>query len=259
MERQRSFSFKSTGLLVFSFIISSSFIFITSFTLWVLKSTPLNLKEASFLFNRTSPVSGITAKTFTGDSNRNSSSITLQSSVLLDTHFTRSKNSSGFAGISVVGRDERERSGVNGSLTTELGSVLESSSANIKVKKSEKTDVDFILRDKIEAPSNESDAKVKIGSTSVKKIEALSEGGKLKEERRRGKSVVSIEKMKEEAPASECDLTVGEWVYDESYPLYTNSSCRIIDEGFDCLGNGRLDKSYMKWRWKPRNCDTERY
>ncbi|KAI4341653.1 hypothetical protein MLD38_026349 [Melastoma candidum] len=42
------------------------------------------------------------------------------------------------------------------------------------------------------------------------------------------------------------DLMNGSWVYHEGYPLYTNATCPYIDEGFDCDGNGRKDKSYMK-------------
>ena len=55
-----------------------------------------------------------------------------------------------------------------------------------------------------------------------------------------------------------CDVTKGKWVYDDSYPLYSTFTCPFIDEGFDCEGNGRLDKDYMKWRWKPHDCDIPR-
>lgn len=55
-----------------------------------------------------------------------------------------------------------------------------------------------------------------------------------------------------------CDLMNGRWVFDESYPLYTNSTCPYIDEGFDCDGNGRKNKSYMKWRWQPHACEMPR-
>lgn len=53
----------------------------------------------------------------------------------------------------------------------------------------------------------------------------------------------------------ECDFARGRWVYDQSYPLYTNNTCRFIDEAFDCQGNGRRDKDYLKWRWQPQDCD----
>lgn len=55
-----------------------------------------------------------------------------------------------------------------------------------------------------------------------------------------------------------CDVTRGHWVYDESYPLYTNVTCPYIDEGFGCESNGRLDKGFMKWRWQPHDCDIPR-
>lgn len=56
----------------------------------------------------------------------------------------------------------------------------------------------------------------------------------------------------------DCDLGKGRWVYDESYPLYTNWSCPFIDEGFNCGGNGRPDNRYMKWRWQPQDCQIPR-
>lgn len=59
--------------------------------------------------------------------------------------------------------------------------------------------------------------------------------------------------------ASGCDVSRGSWVWDESYPLYSNRSCSFIDEGFDCQTNGRVDRDYMKWRWQPHDCNIPRY
>ncbi|KAD3336977.1 hypothetical protein R6Q59_028028 [Mikania micrantha] len=56
-----------------------------------------------------------------------------------------------------------------------------------------------------------------------------------------------------------CDVRKGKWVQDDSYPLYSTFTCPYIDEGFDCEGNGRLDKDYMKWKWKPQDCDIPRF
>lgn len=58
---------------------------------------------------------------------------------------------------------------------------------------------------------------------------------------------------------SECDVFDGEWVLDESYPLYDSSLCPFAERGFNCLANGRKDKGYLKWRWKPKNCDIPRF
>lgn len=42
---------------------------------------------------------------------------------------------------------------------------------------------------------------------------------------------------------------------DESFPLYDASQCSFAEHGFNCLANGKRDKEYLKWRWKPKNCD----
>ncbi|KAL9271069.1 trichome birefringence-like protein [Drosera capensis] len=56
-----------------------------------------------------------------------------------------------------------------------------------------------------------------------------------------------------------CDLYDGDWVRDESYPVYYKpGSCNLIDEQFDCLGNGRPDTDFQKLKWKPKGCDLPR-
>ncbi|KAK8482322.1 hypothetical protein V6N13_065857 [Hibiscus sabdariffa] len=56
-----------------------------------------------------------------------------------------------------------------------------------------------------------------------------------------------------------CDIFDGRWVIDDDYPLYNASDCPFVEQGFDCLENGRKDKDYLKWRWKPKNCDIPRF
>ncbi|KAL0359770.1 UNVERIFIED_CONTAM: protein trichome birefringence-like 5 [Sesamum angustifolium] len=56
-----------------------------------------------------------------------------------------------------------------------------------------------------------------------------------------------------------CDIYKGKWVRDEGYPLYRPGSCPYVDEGFDCLSNGRPDSGFQKWRWKPDDCDLPRF
>jgi len=51
----------------------------------------------------------------------------------------------------------------------------------------------------------------------------------------------------------------GEWVYDESYPLYRSKNCPFADPGFRCEENGRPDLDYMKYRWQPNGCDLPRF
>lgn len=59
--------------------------------------------------------------------------------------------------------------------------------------------------------------------------------------------------------ADNCDLYRGEWVTDSSGPLYTNNSCPIITQMQNCQGNGRPDKDYENWRWKPEQCNLPRF
>ncbi|CAA0839432.1 Protein trichome berefringence-like 7 [Striga hermonthica] len=55
-----------------------------------------------------------------------------------------------------------------------------------------------------------------------------------------------------------CDVFDGHWVLDDSYPLYNASECPFVEQGFNCLMNGREDEDYLKWRWKPKNCEIPR-
>ncbi|KAF5804366.1 putative PMR5 domain, PC-Esterase, trichome birefringence-like family [Helianthus annuus] len=55
-----------------------------------------------------------------------------------------------------------------------------------------------------------------------------------------------------------CDLFDGEWVMDESYPLYEPGSCSLIDEQFNCFNNGRPDLGFQKYKWKPKGCTLPR-
>ena len=61
-----------------------------------------------------------------------------------------------------------------------------------------------------------------------------------------------------ETNQTECNLFVGNWVVDESYPLYQSSDCPIIDPEFNCRFYGRPDSNYLMYRWKPATCDLPR-
>ncbi|XP_010435819.1 PREDICTED: protein trichome birefringence-like 10 isoform X2 [Camelina sativa] len=56
-----------------------------------------------------------------------------------------------------------------------------------------------------------------------------------------------------------CDVFDGDWVWDESYPLYQSKDCRFLDEGFKCSDFGRSDLFYTQWRWQPRHCNLPRF
>ncbi|KAF3670135.1 Protein trichome birefringence-like 11 [Capsicum annuum] len=56
-----------------------------------------------------------------------------------------------------------------------------------------------------------------------------------------------------------CDIFDGNWVWDETYPLYQSKDCMFLDEGFRCSENGRPDNFYTKWRWQPKDCNLPRF
>ncbi|XAR71787.1 hypothetical protein NMG60_11018200 [Bertholletia excelsa] len=58
---------------------------------------------------------------------------------------------------------------------------------------------------------------------------------------------------------SGCDLYHGKWVYDSTGPLYTNNTCPVLSQMQNCQGNGRPDKDYENWRWKPAKCDLPKF
>nr|XP_043611916.1 protein YLS7 [Erigeron canadensis] len=58
---------------------------------------------------------------------------------------------------------------------------------------------------------------------------------------------------------SGCDLYHGKWVYDSAGPLYSNNSCPVLSQMQNCQGNGRPDKDYENYRWKPTECNLPRF
>ncbi|WOH09709.1 hypothetical protein DCAR_0729167 [Daucus carota subsp. sativus] len=51
-----------------------------------------------------------------------------------------------------------------------------------------------------------------------------------------------------------CNFFNGEWVKDDSYPLYKPGSCSVIYEQFNCLLNSRPDQEFQQYKWKPMGC-----
>ncbi|XP_047064022.1 protein trichome birefringence-like 10 [Lolium rigidum] len=69
----------------------------------------------------------------------------------------------------------------------------------------------------------------------------------------------SVEPKTSALDSGECDIFDGEWVWDDSYPLYESRDCPFVDTAFRCSENGRQDTSYAKWRWQPSHCDLPRF
>nr|CAD1828814.1 unnamed protein product [Ananas comosus var. bracteatus] len=58
---------------------------------------------------------------------------------------------------------------------------------------------------------------------------------------------------------SACDVFSGSWVRDDSYPLYQSLSCPVVDAEFNCQLYGRPDTDYLRYRWRPANCELPRF
>ncbi|XP_009604954.1 protein trichome birefringence-like 6 [Nicotiana tabacum] len=248
MEKQRSFSIKPTRLWLFSFTISFSVIFLIFFSIWVL-NLPLSTPQDPHLhFNTTTSVPLDLKPNFKiqtlSSFHTNYSATQIKNSILVGTHFSRIENESQISNISasegILEKESEPKSvayDINSNSTVLFGvknstfsgnrstksetvsEVLQIDSANRSTKQQQQQNVSFPLFKKIEGEAS-SDIVLKV--VNNKKV---------------------------------CDITKGKWVFDESYPLYTNASCPYIDEGFSCESNGRLDKHYMKWRWQPQDCD----
>lgn len=67
----------------------------------------------------------------------------------------------------------------------------------------------------------------------------------------------STAKENENSPVH-CDIYSGNWVRDDSYPLYHAGKCHYMSQDFDCKGNGRQDSGFTNWRWQPRDCNLPR-
>ncbi|XP_051134159.1 protein trichome birefringence-like 41 [Andrographis paniculata] len=66
-------------------------------------------------------------------------------------------------------------------------------------------------------------------------------------------------KQKQPCNGGSDDVYKGEWVYDESYPIFDSSKCKSIRREFSCLRNGRSDRNYLNYRWQPSSCTLPKF
>lgn len=52
-----------------------------------------------------------------------------------------------------------------------------------------------------------------------------------------------------------CDVFSGKWMPYPQGPYYSNETCRLIVDQQNCMKFGRPDTEFMKWRWKPHDCE----
>ncbi|OMO82121.1 Six-bladed beta-propeller, TolB-like protein [Corchorus olitorius] len=216
-------------------------------------------QQTHFQFNKSFLTLGghkpVTAQSLSSFDIRDSAE-TVKHSTLQDIPLVKPENASGSDKVSVFKEIqeqqnesqvlEEEGDNENEDPETEQEGAPAPSAEDIEVESNELIEKDENRADsvdnKLELPSStEHKEEKKINVTPVDKNEVPSNG--------------KIEEKKIDS----CDLTKGKWVYDESYPLYTNASCPFIDEGFNCDSNGRRDRNYMKWRWQPQDCDFPRF
>ncbi|MED6188107.1 hypothetical protein PIB30_082895 [Stylosanthes scabra] len=60
---------------------------------------------------------------------------------------------------------------------------------------------------------------------------------------------------------NKCDLFKGHWVpaLEGESSYYTNSSCRTIPDSKNCFRHGRMDTDFLKWKWRPHQCELPRF
>lgn len=68
-------------------------------------------------------------------------------------------------------------------------------------------------------------------------------------------SSANISDLKYEKSDEMCDIFTGEWVPDPNAPYYTNETCWAIHDHQNCMKYGRPDTDFLKWRWKPNDCE----
>lgn len=56
-----------------------------------------------------------------------------------------------------------------------------------------------------------------------------------------------------------CDIFTGIWVRDDTYQPYEPLNCPVIDSEFNCQLYSRPDTDYLRYQWKPLNCDLPRF
>jgi len=52
-----------------------------------------------------------------------------------------------------------------------------------------------------------------------------------------------------------CNVFSGEWVPYSKGASYDNETCNLIIEQQNCMKFGRPDREFLKWRWKPNECE----
>ncbi|KAJ1393960.1 PMR5 N-terminal domain [Sesbania bispinosa] len=52
-----------------------------------------------------------------------------------------------------------------------------------------------------------------------------------------------------------CNIFSGKWIPYPEQPYYNNETCPFIIPQLNCFASGRPDSGFLKYRWKPHDCD----
>ncbi|PIA63378.1 hypothetical protein AQUCO_00201012v1 [Aquilegia coerulea] len=66
---------------------------------------------------------------------------------------------------------------------------------------------------------------------------------------------VNEDSVRVDKKTKECDIFNGDWIPNPDAPYYTNEKCTAIPDRQNCMKYGRPDTDFMKWRWKPDDCE----
>ncbi|CAI0547726.1 unnamed protein product [Linum tenue] len=64
-----------------------------------------------------------------------------------------------------------------------------------------------------------------------------------------------LSSIKSIARQRECNIFTGDWVPYPRGPNYTSEQCPFIVPHNNCIRSGRSDRQFMKWRWRPKDCE----
>ncbi|PNT76072.1 protein trichome birefringence-like 19 [Brachypodium distachyon] len=57
-----------------------------------------------------------------------------------------------------------------------------------------------------------------------------------------------------------CNIFKGKWVPDtDAPPRYTNETCPVLHGHYDCMKYGKPDLGFIRWRWRPEECELPRF
>lgn len=65
----------------------------------------------------------------------------------------------------------------------------------------------------------------------------------------------NVSELRSRVRVKECDIFTGKWVPYLKGPYYTNATCNLMIDQQNCMKFGRPDTEFMRWRWRPDECE----